>query len=403
MKRLCKWGLILGCVVLGAWTLWNLWATSKLEKVVADLSARGLATTLAELEAGLPPFADEPDAEQNAAPILEAAFALIKSIEPLTDWEPRDGPVPDDVRDGLPRFGEVFDLLYQAAERTRCRFERDWSDGFAMLMPHLSELRDVAMLLRARAIVRSADGEVDEAIEDVRVIFSVARSLREEPILISQLVRIAVAEMGLEALQEILPRSSGAVAALERTSPDAAAGSMARAFQGELALILSSATDARAWDALADAGGSFDSAFSGVAWPYIKSDVAFMARLVGRCVEMAGKPYPVALSLVDSISEEVAENGGMMTKMFLPSITKVFWSEARHASRVALAGLAARCIDYKREHGKYPAGLGDLKDVEPDPLTGRPFVLETRAEGILLRSQAHEDRASEEIEWELGE
>ena len=69
---------------------------------------------------------------------------------------------------------------------------------------------------------------------------------------------------------------------------------------------------------------------------------------------------------------------------------------------VALAGLAARCIDYKREHGKYPAGLGDLKDVEPDPLTGRPFVLETRAEGILLRSERRDETADREIEWELG-
>ena len=231
MKRFVKWGLIVALAGFGAWTVWNLWATNKLAHVVADLSARGLPTTLAELESGLAPFDSEPAETENAAPIFEAAFALAKSIEPLSDWGPGEGSVvPEDVRDGLPRFDKVFDLLYQAAERPRCRFDRDWSDGYAMMMPHLSEIRDVATLLRNRAVVRSADGDGEGAIEDVRVIFCLSRSLREEPILINQLIRIAVAEMGLEALRVILPRSESAVEALESTSPDDAAGSMARAF-----------------------------------------------------------------------------------------------------------------------------------------------------------------------------
>ena len=167
-------------------------------------------------------------------------------------------------------------------------------------------------------------------------------------------------------------------------------------------MILSFTTDANAWDVLADVDGKFGFAFTSLAGPYLKSDAAYMAGLLGRCIETARKPYPVALELIDRLDDDVVENGGVLTQMLLPSITRVFRSEAVHASRVALAGLAARCIDYKREHGKYPERLGDLKDVEPDPLTGRPFVLEAGAEGIRLRSERSEDTADGKIEWELG-
>ncbi len=405
MKRLCKWSLIVGCVAVAAWTIWNLWATSRLERVVGELRERGLPTTIADLEAGLPPFDSEPAGTENAAPILNAAFALVKSIGPLPDWDLRESPeLPEGVREGLPRFAEVFDLLYRAAERPRCRFDLRWSDGWEMLLAHLSAIRDLSRLLQTRAVARTADGDVEGAIEDVRVIFALSRCLREEPILISQLVRIAVADMGLEALREILPRSQSAVEALDETSPDPAAGSMACALQGELVMALWFATGEyrpEVLEILAPRGGLGVVMSSGLVAPYVRADVAFLGDLLARCIETARMPYPTALELIDGVMNE-APQGGAVTAMVFPAVSKAIEQEARHASRVALARLSARCIDHKRKQGEYPSRLDELKDVEPDPLTGRPFVLEARPAGILVRSEAHEDTADREIAWELG-
>lgn len=403
VKRLIKWLLIFVCLGLGVWTLWNLWATNKLEKVVADLRERGLATTVAELESGLPPFDSEPAEAENAAPILEAAFELAKSIGPPLEWEPgQSSEIPEESRKSLPLYDEVFELLYQAAERPRCRFDLEWSEKFAMGMIHITQVRDVARLLTLRALVRSEDGDGKGAIEDLRVLFAVSRCLREEPLLITQVVRIAVAEMGLDALRVILPRSKSAVEDYEKTSPDLATGSVARAFQGELAVILSTATDADAWSALEDVKGDFDAAFTGLARPYMKAEVAYMASVLERCIGVAGKPYPVALALADSLTAEVREEGGAVTRMMLPMISHMFEREAQHASRVELVKLGAKCIDYQHEHGEYPTSLGELKDVEPDPLTDRPFVLKELREGLLLRSE-QSDTPNVELVWELGE
>ncbi len=142
MKKFLKW-LTLGVgICFGAWTLWNWSATTELERAVAALRKQGLPTTVAELENGVPPFDVPPTDAQNAAHLLEAAFALAKSIEPPPDldWDLGELPVPESVRRNLSLYDEVFDLLYRAADRPRCRFDLEWRDKFAMMLPHLMEL-----------------------------------------------------------------------------------------------------------------------------------------------------------------------------------------------------------------------------------------------------------------------
>jgi len=67
--------------------------------------------------------------------------------------------------------------------------------------PHLSKLRDCARLLRADALFRAGSGDYATAIEDVVAGLKLGAAVAGEPIFISQLVRISMVDIALDALQ----------------------------------------------------------------------------------------------------------------------------------------------------------------------------------------------------------
>src|SRR5262249_32651780 len=64
-------------------------------------------------------------------------------------------------------------------------------DWIGTLLPHVQDAREVAHLLECDADLRAQDGDADGALASCRAALNTGRSLGDEPILISQLVRIA--------------------------------------------------------------------------------------------------------------------------------------------------------------------------------------------------------------------
>ena len=65
------------------------------------------------------------------------------------------------------------------------------------LMPHLALLRDASQLYSLRASARLAKGDTDGAMSDVLLGIRTSELFADEPMLISQLVRVAILEMNL--------------------------------------------------------------------------------------------------------------------------------------------------------------------------------------------------------------
>jgi hypothetical protein len=68
----------------------------------------------------------------------------------------------------------------------------DFSKGFALELPHLARMRSCARLLRADAAVNATEGNQAAAVDDIIAGMKLGDTLALEPILISQLVRIAI-------------------------------------------------------------------------------------------------------------------------------------------------------------------------------------------------------------------
>lgn len=107
-----------------------------------------------------------------------------------------------DVLLALSKYDALVEELRVACERPHSRFPIRYEDGFSALLPHLARLKGINQFLTLRAAAELEAGQIDKAATDVRLALRVADLVREEPLLISQLVRLAQVQLALNPLWE---------------------------------------------------------------------------------------------------------------------------------------------------------------------------------------------------------
>ncbi len=395
-----------------------------LEQMLAELKASGASMSLAE--AAPEPVPDE----ENGALLYMQAFEELRKFEEqseLYDPEPVEpgSERPEAPTDELVRFFDesqaVYDLLRAAADRPRCRFPLNYADGIGCFSEHSTELRQCARYLRTRAIVMTRMGQSDEAMETASTLFDLAGSVREEPMLTSWLVTIALRQMALETVREMA--STGRLEAPQLRAlaqrvpwPDARQA-LARAYVGDRATGIRLFQDARQgkldpWELVSGGSSSGNSLYTTPAGARaLAVDELFYLEAMSRIIAMATLPYQQAREQMPDWEADVESPPGaaLISMILAPSahyITQCARSEADAA--VSLTGL--RLLAYRDETGRYPADLAELERADgqplpPDPFTGAPLCYESREDGFLLYSYGpdEEDDAGEDddVAWEM--
>jgi hypothetical protein len=111
-----------------------------------------------------------------------------------------------DVLTALQKFDAELDEIAGASSRPFAVFPVHFQENIQALLPHLSTLKGIAQIVRLRAVARLAAGENVAALSDAKLGLRLAETLKAEPLLISQLVRIAMLQIGLQAIWESLAR-----------------------------------------------------------------------------------------------------------------------------------------------------------------------------------------------------
>ena len=158
--------------------------------------------------AGEPVSADDlrgpaiPDSE-NGAVVYARAFKMAEGLEEyvkgdgyraLTAEDPsgRTPEVMAKARALVAKYKAVVPIIEEAVAKPKCRFPVKWEDGYQAENKHHGIVRRLARLLSAVAVVGAYDGRVDDALRAVELNMRMSDSLKDEPAMISQLVRIAV-------------------------------------------------------------------------------------------------------------------------------------------------------------------------------------------------------------------
>ena len=368
------------------------------------------------MQANLPPAVSD---MQNAAPLYKQAFAALdadaalKSDEsPLTKATTIDVANPA-VTETLARHAATLDLIRRAADRDTCRFQRDWTrPSLGMLLPELQSIRAVARLLVLETRREAADGNAADALHDVARIGQIGRHSASEPILISNLVGIAIDTMALDTLAKMLPtlRKSD-LAALDSsdirdlvTTPPA----MASHYYGEEAFGLSTfagMADSRfgVMNALEMFANQPQRPFLSRILPltllyrvfFLEADLTGYRSIMRKYQQLAAgsEPYPEVKKKTDAMETELRDRSpGMMSSLIMPALGGVFRAQAQGVARQRAATALVAATRQRLETGAVPETFDELAAqlVPPasrDPFTAdQPLVMTQTDDALLVYS-----------------
>jgi len=110
-----------------------------------------------------------------------------------------------DVILALSKYDLAIAELQQAAQRPGSRLPLDYETPYDMvssLLPDMAALKRCNQVLELRAVAELANGQSARAYDDVKLMFRVNDSIRNQPILISYLVRVALLHITLQPIWE---------------------------------------------------------------------------------------------------------------------------------------------------------------------------------------------------------
>ena len=386
---------------------------------LAELRKKGEPVSMAELA---PPAL--PD-DQNAAVLHEQAFKLLEDIPRGTDSRlnellPRKGAVPKAVdlaeaRKLLESCKPALDLVRRGTLRPKCRFKRDYNAvPPVLLLTLMSGTSRTGGFLDYDCRMNLVEGRPDDAVADCVTMLRVADGLKDEPLLVDQLVRIAVIDRGTDALQRVLDRSEPGAAALTE-----AAGVLKRldsreslvwTVRGErcygIALIRQALEDPAKFLQNIGTKGHWTRLTALSARPLFLADGADYLDRMGRLQDLVAKPYyqnhEILQQWEDQIAQEQEDTAHIFTGKTLLWISKIPLTYDRSLAGIGNARLAIALRLYRMKHGQYPDALAALvpdfiEKLPTDPFSGKDFIYRRDGNGFVLESVGDDDQTY--TEW----
>jgi hypothetical protein len=133
-------------------------------------------------------FAETPEGKTNGFPVA------LRPQSPAAD-----------ILLAVSGFNPALEELRQASLRPYARIPLNYENGFdaaGELLPWLANMKRCAQFLQLRILAELEDGQSEPALEDVKLLFRVTDCVREQPFLISHLVRIAMTAINLQPIYE---------------------------------------------------------------------------------------------------------------------------------------------------------------------------------------------------------
>jgi hypothetical protein len=390
--------ILLGVIV---WTGANLVGSMRYQSAVEALKAEGFV---------LQPSRMAPDpvaVAENGAPFYSAAFALF--VEPeeapwadegkkLLDLKPEDRA---SVVAWLERNRDAFDMLRRAQKRPRCRFERDYSLGYTMPLPELSKAMGLSRALSRLAETRLPAGDVAGAREAVSLLFSLGECLREDPILVSYLVRAVLLERALTAVQDAVTEATGEVelrawqALLPAESP--LKGGLERAFRGEIAMAaaLIDTPDSETWAPLTGMNSG-----SAVAWdllrPLVRYDGADYLYDMRTVILACRKSYLEGAADIASVRlQDLHPLRSPIRRQLLPALGTSLKRQAAVEARLLVVRAGLEAERTLKASGAYPQSISGV-----DPFSGKPLIYDLD-KGRIAGTRPTEGPEDQPTEWRL--
>jgi len=379
-------------------------SAAKLRGAYTALRADGRPMELYEI---VPP--EVPDTE-NAALLYESATLLLKALpmgtasllghlDELSDKLTDKTITPDE----LAELKELIDQdvvanalwsIEQGTQRRLCRFDLDYEAGPDILLLHLGELRQFARILGVKARIEAQAGRPNRAWDTVLVQLRLADAVRTEPVLISQLVRLAIARLSCGTIRELceigLPSGQQSTDIENSFKSFGDVGPLVLAVDGDRLLFGEWAFNLSRRELFKQGGFLSESSpdlrtvlgicFKPTFLAYHTSYLRIMHKAARR-MEQCYSPETGALEEIDD-----REIRGLAREL-VPAMGRVKEVHAKMQADIRITRSGLALLRSKADGGKFPQTLAGFEpDDVRDPFSGEPLIYRSGAEGFVLYS-----------------
>lgn len=422
LVKLMKWSGITVAGLIIIYTVLLVVSGVKLRNVRERLVAGGRSMTA---EAIIPAsIADSDNAAllyKSAAMALRAGGDLWSQIKP----EELAGTNREEVIKYLDSEEVItaLELVKKGTGKAGCRYDLDYTKGPGILLPHISELRSLERLLAAQTKLKIERGDYEGAWKNAEIGYKLANALLTEPILISQLVRIAmfgVIDQVVIDLCKVCPPNEVQCEAIRDTikpfaevSPVSAVCGMdaERVLMGEWVFRQPASEFV---NLISIDGGRNLRAIDRIAGRIVfckmcrQSMQASYLNVMAEMTKFMEAPYWEAPVSSGRLIEDNIPRWDIFSRMLVPAISSV---KGRHVSLLARAVLtqtAMGLIQHKLVHNGFPVTLAECDakylSVQPvDPFSGQPLIYRLEGKGFVLYSVGEnmkDDGGKPEPDWD---
>jgi hypothetical protein len=368
--------LLAACTSCGQRQSPNTTGANSISNKLAAITQAGQPVTTKELNDWYP----APPNADNAAELYAQAFAALTQDDPKTPAF-------------LARNQSAVQLLLQAAERKSCRYPVDFSAGFSTELPHLKNIKKCAILLEAEAAAQASQGHTDRSTKAVLAGLRLARSLENEPMPMSQVIRFVAERSALSGLERAITHKAftgdelvSLQTALRNTGgPEP----FAHALAGERCAIIA-IFKAPLKEMIRSLFGTEAQVADYQKRPIWQEDFNFALDCYVSLVAAAEKPFPEAFAGIADFDKrmEGAKAKGLLLSLGTLSGMKFFFTKAGEATaRIRVAQMALAVERHRLKHGNVLPNSLDvvvpelIESVLIDPFGGEPLRYEKLADG----------------------
>ena len=343
----------------------------------------------------------------NSAPVRSGPAPLANPIPLAGDLEDvppamrLDAALLEDLRAALDPVQAALAEANKLAALRDGRYPFTWSKDVISTVVNSHDARSAAYLLQLQAFLLAEEGKADGALEATRGILVAGRSVGDEPLMISQLIRMACTTIALRTLERVLAQGEPSAAELktmqELLEAEAAEPLLLYAARGERAGMHQLMTGLRSRAISPSAiGGSpgFQTAFHLAGPTLAQSSHARMLRLLDEEVRIARLPPEQQAEPERALEKKVKQaraNYDVLIGLLMPAFQKVTEASRRDQAwlRCAIAALAVE--RYRKEHRTWPITLEALvpeylRAAPIDPYDAQPLRYKHLADGAIVYS-----------------
>ena len=301
-----------------------------------------------------------------------------------------------DVLLALSKYDSTIEELRRAAALPASRFplNYDSEEPWAILLPHLAPAKGCALVLRLRALAELEAGQSDAVLADISLALRLTETIRSDPFLISQLVRIAMFQITAQVVWEGLRQHRWTDAQLSELDRQLATFDFVADYQ--TAMRAENAWEAASidflrhhpnqWRNLFEAGPPNLPDLTGHLIPsgwFYQNELRSSKFILEQFLPIGDvRPQTISPTLVKQADEALRTMRvtpySSLCRIFLPALVnsprKFAWAQAA----VNLARTACALDRYRLVHGKYPETVDALApqfiaNVTHDPIGGLPL------------------------------